>query len=107
VNDALPILKLAQRVEVLAKHHPGSLGEEGEPTSLSAHLARHGVAAKVSRLLAGDAPWGDVLLNRVCDDGFDLLVMGASSPGQEGKVALGSVARHLLREMTVPVLMSH
>lgn len=107
VNDAVPILKLAQRVEVLAKIRPGSYAEEGEPISLSAHLARHGVTAKVSHLMAGDAPWGDVLLNRVCDDGCDLLVMGASAPGQEGKVALGSVARHLLREMTVPVLMSH
>jgi nucleotide-binding universal stress UspA family protein len=50
---------------------------------------------------------GDTLLNRVCEEGFDLLVMGAYAHTPQGKIVLGSVARHLLEHMTVPVLMSH
>ncbi len=108
VNDAIPILKLAQRVEILAKNSSGTYGEEGTAlgTNLCAHLARQGVTAKTSSLVEGNLPLGDVLLNRVCDEGFDLLVMGAYAHGEEGKLALGSVARQLLREMTIPVLMS-
>jgi nucleotide-binding universal stress UspA family protein len=107
LNDALPILRLAQRVVVLTKDRPGSLGVESEAEGLCGHLARHGVTAQACYLLAGDAPWGDVLLNRACDEAFDLLVVGAAAHGQEDRMALGSVARQLLREMTVPVLMSH
>lgn len=109
LNDAAPILKLAQFVEILTVCGPESNGESDRrlSTEICQHLARHGVPAKASRLLAGNAALGDVLLNRVCDEGFDLLVMGAYTHGQNGKLELGPVARQLLKEMTVPVLMSH
>lgn len=109
LNDALPFLKQARRVEILAKGNPGTYVNGGERlcTDICAHLARKGVTAKVNSLTVGTAPLGDVLLNRVCDEGFDLLVMGAYAHGNEGEMALGSVARQLLREMTVPILMSH
>ncbi len=109
VNDAIPILKLAKRVEILVKNNSEARGEKGEGlgADICTHLARHGVMAKASNLSAGNAPLGDVLLNRACDEGFDLLVVGAYAHGQEDKKELGSVARHLLREMTVPVLLSH
>jgi nucleotide-binding universal stress UspA family protein len=109
LNDALPILKQARRVEVLVKDRPEAYPNDGEISraGLREHLARHGVAAKVSRLTAGTTPLGDVLLNRVCDEGFDLLVLGAVAHGQEGSMAFGAVARHLLGEMTVPILMSN
>jgi nucleotide-binding universal stress UspA family protein len=109
LNDSLPFLKQAQRVEILAKDNPKSYPEDGERlrADICAHLARHGVTAKVNNLVGGTTPLGDVLLNRVCDEGFDLLVMGAYAHGNEGNLALGSVARQLLREMTVPILMSN
>jgi nucleotide-binding universal stress UspA family protein len=109
MNDSLPILRLAGRVEILTKQDLGPDGEGVDEivTGLLTHLARHGVAAKASTLTARVAPLGEVLLNRVCDEGFDLLVMGAYAHGELAKQTLGSVARHLLREMTIPVLMSH
>lgn len=109
VIDALPILRQAQRVDVLAKYRAATYGEDGGTlgADLCALLARHGVTAKVNHLMAANTSVGDALLNRVCDEGFDLLVMGAHAHGQEGSMTLGSVARHLLREMTVPVLMSY
>ena len=54
-----------------------------------------------------ETPLGEALLNRVFDENFDLLVVGAHPHGHEGRLTLGSVGRHLLKEMTVPVLMSH
>jgi nucleotide-binding universal stress UspA family protein len=109
LNDALPILQQAERVEILIKDRPDAYPNDGETlrADLCEHLARHGVAATANHVLAGTTPLGDVLLNRVCDEGFDLLVLGAHAHGQEGRMAFGAVARQLLREMTVPILLSN
>jgi nucleotide-binding universal stress UspA family protein len=109
LNDALPILQVARQVEILTVQDPdtSSAGDTRLSAELCSHLARHGVTAKATRLLAGSVPLGDVFLNRACDEGFDLLVMGAYAHGKEGRPELGLVARQLLRQMTVPVLMSH
>lgn len=109
VHDALPILKKAARVDVLAIN--SSETYEDDDISLSAticdHLVRQGVAATGERMMVTSSTVGDALLNRVCDEGFDLLVMGAYAHTPQGKLQLGTVARHLLDQMTVPVLMSH
>ncbi len=109
VNDALPILAQARRVEILARRPPEEAEGDGGGLceGVLAHLARHGVAAGACPMMLAHSTVGDALLNRACDEGFDLLVMGAHARGPEGRAALGSVARHLLRQMTVPVLMSH
>ena len=109
VNDALPLLKQARRVDILAINSSETYGDDGESlcADICEHLERHGVAAKPENMMAANTPVGDALLNRVCEEGFDLLVMGAYAHTPQGKMALGSVARHLLGQMTVPVLMSH
>jgi nucleotide-binding universal stress UspA family protein len=71
------------------------------------HLERHGVKAAPERVIVSNSSVGDALLNRACEEGFDLVVMGAYAHTPQGKLALGSVAKHLLKQMTVPVLMSH
>jgi nucleotide-binding universal stress UspA family protein len=109
VNDALPLLKQAQRVDILAINSSETYGDDSESlcSNICNHLERHGVTAKAEKMMAVNTSVGDALLNRVCEDGFDLLVMGAYAHTPQGKMALGTVARHLLRQMTVPVLMSH
>jgi len=109
VNDALPLLKKAQRVNILAIDSSETYEDDGETlcSSISEHLERHGVRASGERMMAGSATVGDALLNRACEEGFDLLVMGAYAHTPQGKMALGAVARHILAQMTLPVLMSH
>jgi len=109
LNDALPILQRARRVEIMTVYGPESgVGViERLSADLCNHLARHGVKAAASSLPAGEAALGDVFLNRVSDEGCDLLVMGVYAHGKGGSLEVGPVARQLLREMTVPVLMSH
>lgn len=109
VNDALPILKQSKRVDILAINSSETYGDDGESlcANICEHLERHGVTAKAENLMVSTASVGDALLNRVFEEGFDLLVMGAYAHTPQGKMVLGSVARHLLRQMTVPVLMSH
>jgi nucleotide-binding universal stress UspA family protein len=53
------------------------------------------------------ATLADNLLNHACEGGYDLLVMGAFQPGARRGSQMGAVAGQILREMTIPVLMSH
>jgi nucleotide-binding universal stress UspA family protein len=109
VNDALPLLLGAKRVCVLAVNPHG--GEDGHGQIPSAdiclHLARHGVKAEAEHLYADDIDVGDVLLDRAADIGADLIVSGAYGHARWRELVLGGVTRHLLRHMTVPVLMTH
>jgi nucleotide-binding universal stress UspA family protein len=109
VNDALPILKKAKRVNILAINSSETYGDDGESLcgGICAHLARHSVTARAESMMVTGTSVGDALLNRISEEGFDLLVMGAYAHTPQGKMVLGSVASQLLAQMTVPVLMSH
>jgi nucleotide-binding universal stress UspA family protein len=48
-----------------------------------------------------------MLLNRIADEGIDLLVMGAYGHARVREIWLGGVTRRLMQHMTVPVFISH
>jgi len=109
VNDAMPLLKRAKYVGIVSVGSPISSGVDGVSTStrLTAHLARHQVAAGYEQLLAPDGfPVGDLLLNHACDEKMDLLVMGGQIRTSRGNLVLGPVFAHLLSNMTLPVFLS-
>ena len=109
VNDALPLLKDARQVNLLAVNSSANYGDDSESlcSNICLHLSRQGIGANADKVLAATASVGDTLLNRAFEEGFDLLVMGAYAHTPQGTLVLGAVAKHLLKEMTVPVLMSH
>ena len=106
VNDALPLLEICHEATVV------SLDTQHDTavdccTELARHLACHGIKSKTDILMVNDIGIMDMLLNRITDRDADLLVMGAH--GQIGFpfVNRGAGTRHILRHMTVPVLMSN
>ena len=105
VHDAMPFLTRADDVIVYCVNPPDSDHIVG--AEISAHLARHGVKADGRHGIAPDLDVGDVLLSAAADFGTDLLVMGAYGHSRIRELALGGATRHLLRTMTLPVLMSH
>lgn len=105
VHDALPILCGAQSVVVLAVDPPDRDHLPG--ADISAHLARHGATVESRHSIAPDIEVGDELLNMASDLGSDLIVMGAYGRSRLREAVFGGVTRHILRFMTVPVLMSH
>jgi nucleotide-binding universal stress UspA family protein len=104
-NDAMPLLKKAGEVHVVEVNSPTPDASQAE--LLCAHLELHGVVAKPENVAVADVSIGDALLNRIFVEGDDLLVMGAFAHTRLGSLVLGDVARHILKHMTVPVLMSH
>ncbi len=108
VNDALPILKRAKEVFVLAVNLPEALqGSDVPGADISLHLSRHGVNAQAESMNGADISVGDVLLSRSADKSADLIVMGAYGHSRFRELVLGGATRHLLAHMTVPVLFSH
>mgnify|MGYP006281637459 CR=1 FL=1 len=109
VNDALPILERAGRVTVVAvnpAHGPSHHGEE-PGADIALHLSRHDIGVEVQRLDTTDLSPADTLLAHVSDAFNDLLVMGGYGHSRMREIVLGGATRHVLEQMTVPVLMSH
>jgi nucleotide-binding universal stress UspA family protein len=107
VADALPLLVRAEAVEVLVVDHQRHPGHGQEPgADIARHLARHGTRVDVLRLPSGGEDVGRVLLSRAADFGADLLVMGAYGHSHLSEWMFGGVTRTVLREASVPVLMS-
>jgi nucleotide-binding universal stress UspA family protein len=109
VNDALPMLAGATTTCILAANPERGIGGHGEEpgADIALHLARHGLSVTVEHRVAPDVPDADLLLNHASDMSADLLVVGAYGHSRLREFVLGGVTRTLLRQMTVPVLMSH
>lgn len=109
VRDALPILKAARKVLVLAVNPEGGPRGHGEipGADISQHLARHGVEVEAQSIAGSDVDVGDFILSRAADQGADLIVMGGYGHSRLREFVLGGATAHLLRFMTMPVLMSH
>lgn len=109
LNDALPLLDEAENVTVLSVNPERGISGEGDlpAADIALHLARHGIKAEASYIVAEDIGVGDALLSRAADLDSDLIVMGGYGHSRLREIALGGATRTLLRSMTVPVLLSH
>ncbi|MEI6212457.1 MAG: universal stress protein [Desulfuromonadales bacterium] len=106
IHDALPVLKKAGQVTLLSVADDGNADGTAWERILQ-HLAHHGVNARTDMQPATSAPLADTVLNLACEGGFDLLIMGAFCAPSRSGARLGPAASQILRQMTIPVLMSH
>jgi len=109
VHDSLPLLVKAGSVTITSVNPRVGLGAHGEEpgADIARHLARHGVTVSIEHTAAPEIGAGDILLNRAADLSADLLVVGAYGHSRLREMLLGGVTRTLLRQMTLPVLLSH
>jgi nucleotide-binding universal stress UspA family protein len=106
--DALPLLRKAREVKVLCVD-PRPKGEDAGAfavTDLCTALARHGITCEAVAA-ASDGNVGATLLSRAIEYRADLLVMGCCGHSRLSELVFGGATRHILRHMTIPVLMSH
>jgi nucleotide-binding universal stress UspA family protein len=109
VSDAMPFLKQARTVTVMAVRPERDRAAHGEVpgADIALFLARHGVKAEAMEVHGEDVAVADLLLSRVADLAADLVVMGSFGYPRLMELALGGVTRAMLAHMTVPVLLSH
>jgi hypothetical protein len=110
VADALPLLAQASRV-VIATVNPGVLETSllsGPLADLCAYLARHGIVASTDRVPIADRDIGPVetLLSYLTDISADLLIIGGVADSDRERRPR-SLTADLLRQMTVPLLVSY
>ena len=108
LTDALPLLKRARRVTVMAVNPEKAHRHGAEPgADIALFLARHGVKVEATAQSSGGLDVGNFLLSRIADLDVDLLVMGAYGHARLRELMLGGVTQTILSSMTVPVLFSH
>lgn len=109
VNDALPLLRRAAKVFVVAVNPPTWPDRPGRLAGIdiALHLSRHGINVEAKALEVRDIGVADALLSHVSDLGADMLVMGAYGHTRLQQSLFGGVTRRIQESMTVPVLLSH
>jgi len=108
LHDAMPHIKKSSYVTVIGISED-EISPEGDSlfNSISSYLKYHSVDARTEQICTGKLTVGDEILNAVYEQKIDLLVMGACIPTLRGSLALSPVAQHVLKHLTVPLLMSH
>ena len=104
IAAALPFLARSSLVEVVTVEEAG---RAADPADLAEYLSWHGISATPRRVPRGDDGVADALERATTAGGADLLVMGASGNTGFANFKRHGGTRHILRHMTVPVLMSH
>lgn len=107
--DAMPLMQDAKSVRVLAVNPGNGQGHNAFSPSedLALCLSRHGIKTEAASTVTTELSVGDELLSRLADHGSDLLVMGCYGHSRLRETIFGGATRHILKHMTVPVLMSH
>jgi nucleotide-binding universal stress UspA family protein len=108
ISDALPLLRLAQRVHVIAWNEGGAPDASMRTRLDALHqwLLWQGVPSNVA-IETTEIGIGEAMLSRAADLDADLIVMGAYGHARWAERVLGGATRGLLASMTMPVLMSH
>jgi nucleotide-binding universal stress UspA family protein len=109
VHDALPIIDVDAAVtivEVIEGSQPSG-AERSETKALRLHLARQGVTANTETYDTSRVSVSETLLDRAKALNADLIVMGLYGSSRLREFVLGGVSRSMLRDMSVPLLVSH
>ncbi|WP_406856121.1 universal stress protein [Alsobacter sp. KACC 23698] len=106
-NDALPLLRSAEEVEVAAVVGEKELRGSVDGSDLAPHLARHGVKVSVNCMAAMDGDVAETLRQRAVQGGADMIVMGGYVHSPLREMVFGGVTHSLLQACPVPLFMSY
>ena len=108
LHDALPLLRLAHRVEVLVVSHADDKAttQDDGCARLLAHLKRQGIEATLAQV-ARTITTGATIAGHAVDSQADLIVAGGYSRPRALEQVFGGVTRYLMEHSPVPVLFSH
>ena len=107
VHDAMPFLEKAAKVTVFA-FSSGLSGLRASAEMLVSHLESHGVGSQVSDWTnTGDLSAIEALFASLDTQDADLIVAGAFGHSRTWEDLFGGVSLDLMRQQSLPVLMSH
>ena len=103
--DAMPLLRLAQRVTICTVEGATVAGPTGEQMARS--LRVNGIATEPITINPGKRNAGETILKKADELGCDLLVKGAYTQSRLRQMIFGGTTRHILANAKLPVLMAH
>jgi nucleotide-binding universal stress UspA family protein len=104
--DAMPLLRLAERITILTVEGATVAGPSGEQMAHS--LKMNGIAADTITLKPiGKRSAGETILTKADELGCDLIVKGAYTQSRLRQMIFGGTTRHILANAKLPVLMAH
>ena len=104
--DAMPLLRLAERITILTVEGATVAGPSGEQMARS--LKMNGIAADtITMKPAGKRSAGETILTKADELGCDLIVKGAYTQSRLRQMIFGGTTRHILANAKLPVLMAH
>jgi nucleotide-binding universal stress UspA family protein len=108
-HDAMPLIKDAKETKIFWVGKEGGEHNRIEHTAkdLAVALDRHGANVSILHTDSSSLAIGDELLNEATNSGSDLIVTGAFGHSRMYDFVMGAATTHLLKYMTVPVLLSH
>jgi nucleotide-binding universal stress UspA family protein len=107
VHDAMPLLRRASEISVLAVNEPDDASGGSSSEALVTHLSRHDLSVTAHRLRAEPGNIHSTILSMAADDCSDMLVMGGYGHSRLREFILGGVTRGMFKSLTIPALMSH
>ena len=107
VGDAMPFLVDAEEVEILSVSGEKDLSTTIAGADLAPHLARHGVSVTVRNVALTQPDVASEIRQAATDFGADFVVSGAYKHSRLREWLLGGVTQSLLKDATLPILMSH
>jgi nucleotide-binding universal stress UspA family protein len=107
IFDALDLLQSADEVRIVAIKDDRNVTAEASINRICATLKRHGVKCTLAEYEPQSNDVGKALLRCVAQNSSDLLVMGCYGHSRLREFIFGGATRHVLKHMTVPVLMAH
>lgn len=105
--DALALVPENCRITVLMIRDEKPLSDPGLAASLAGLLAKRGYAAKPLDIMLGDRSIAEALQDAAVETGAQLLVMGAFGHSRLRDFILGGATQGVLRDLRLPVLLSH
>lgn len=107
LHDAMPLLTTAKSVNVVVFHPPKTHLEDMQDKPLEDHLRRHGITFDILDTIAEDHSVGNGIIEFVDKYDADLVVMGAYGHSRIREYVLGGVSRTMIRDVQVPLFLSH
>jgi len=104
--DAMPLLRLAERITILTVEGATVAGPSGE--QMARALKMNGLPADTMTLKpVGKRSAGETILAKADELGCDLIVKGAYTQSRLRQMIFGGTTRHILANAKLPVLMAH
>jgi nucleotide-binding universal stress UspA family protein len=107
VTDAAPLLRKASRVSVLTVIDEKELPEDDPGARLASGLRERGLTAEAHALLSGGGDVAVTLQENAVQRSAGLLVMGGYGHTRIRDFILGGATDGILRDLRLPILISH